>query len=130
MRVRGVALALTVAMAAAGCSEEAADPPPTPAPATSSPGGAASLEVLANAFGCEDLHDVGTGGNPGLAAFGVCHLGRHNIDIYLTTNRAQWEQLADQFPSVLGPNWIIVCPTGAKTARIVHERIGGTLKIP
>ncbi|HEX2294400.1 MAG TPA: hypothetical protein VHN37_03740 [Actinomycetota bacterium] len=77
------------------------------------------------------MEDVGTGGNPGLTAFGVCYVepGK-NVDIYMTSDRGAWEHLADQFPSVLGPNWIVVCPTGPAAAREVHDRIGGELVIP
>jgi hypothetical protein len=127
LRVR--ALTIAVALLLAGCGGEEAGPPEA-APSSAAPGAYESLEEIAAAFDCKDVQDVGTGGNAGLAAFGVCHIGRHNIDIYLTSVRTQWEHLAEQFPSVLGPNYVIVCPTGAKAARIVHERLGGELKIP
>ena len=130
MRVRALTLVSALLLVACG-GDDAGPPSPTPGSASSTgPGGYGSLEEIADAFDCKDVQDVGTGGNAGLAAFGVCHIGRHNIDIYLTTARGQWEHLAAQFPSVLGPNYIIVCPTGAKAARIVHERLGGELRIP
>lgn len=133
MRVRTpVALALAAALLVACAGGDAAAPTAAPSPAVSR--GEAprydTLEEIAAAFDCEDLQDVGTGGNPGLEAFGVCHLGRANVDIYLTSQRAAWEHIAEQFPSVLGPNYIIVCPTGAKVARKVHDRLGGELRIP
>lgn len=132
MRVRALTLAVAAALTLTSCmgGETAAPEDGTPAPGAS--GGLAydSLEEIAAAFGCEKLQDVGTGGNQGLTAFGICYLGDDNIDIYMTSQRGLWEHLAAQFPSVLGPNWIIVCPTGAKAARLVHERLGGTLKIP
>ena len=90
----------------------------------------ASLEEVARAAGCKGLQDVGTGNNAGLKQFGICYVGRANIDIYLTSQRALWEHLADQFPSVIGPNWVIVSPSGAEGARVVHEKLGGELKIP
>lgn len=133
MRARApVALALAAALLV-GCAGDEAAAPTTAPSASASPGEAPryeTLEEIAEAFGCEDLQDVGTGGNPGLEAFGVCHLGRANVDIYLTSARSAWEHIAEQFPSVLGPNYIIVCPTGAKVAREVHERLGGELRIP
>jgi hypothetical protein len=133
LRVRAaVALAVAAALLAACAGEDAAAPTTAPSP-SASPGEAVpydTLEEIAAAFGCEDLQDVGTGGNPGLEAFGVCHLGRANVDIYLTSARSAWEHIAEQFPSVLGPNYIVVCPTGAKVARKVHARLGGELKIP
>jgi len=134
LRVRAaLAVALTLALPAVACSgDEAAAP--APSASASSPaaedGRYETLEEIAAAFDCRDLQDVGTGGNQGLEAFGVCHVGRANVDIYLTSQRELWEHIAQQFPSVLGPNWIIVCPTGAKVAREVHERIGGELVIP
>lgn len=132
MRVSLMALALVAA--ACGGDDAAAPAAPSAAPGTPSPSGTQAydtLEELAAAFDCKDVQDVGTGsGNPGLSAFGICHIGRHNIDIYMTSDRGAWEHLAEQFPSVLGPSWIIVCPTGAKAARIVHARLGGELRIP
>lgn len=136
--MRAWALALTF-LVLAGCAVDEAAGPPTRAtpvsvtpgtPAPAAPGTYETLDEIAAAFDCADVQDVGTGGNPGLSAFGICHIRRHNIDIYMTTNRGQWEHLAEQFPSVLGPNWIIVCPTGAEAARIVHRRLGGELRIP
>lgn len=125
-----VSAAVCAAVLLSGCSGEPA--PERPAAATPSPlpGEYGSLEEIAAAFGCEDVHDVGTGGNPGLTAFGVCHIRRHNIDIYMVSDVGLWEHIAEQFPSVVGESWIIVCPTGAKAARIVHERLGGELRIP
>ena len=136
MRVRALSLALVVALAAAACGGEgddrAAAPSTTPSasPTAVAPGQYDTLQELADAFDCKDLQDVGTGGNAGLVAFGICRIGRHNIDIYLTSQRGLWEHLANQFSSVLGPNFVIVCPTGPKAARIVHERLGGDLRIP
>lgn len=130
------ALGIALALLGASCSgDEPAAPTPAaaPSPTATGPGGSVayeSLEEAAAAFDCEEVQDVGTGGNRGLEAFGVCHIGRANVDIYLTTERGLWEHIAQQYPSVLGPNWIIVCPTGAKVARTVHERIGGELVIP
>lgn len=89
-----------------------------------------SLEDVARAADCKELRDVGTANNPGLKQFGICHVGSANIDIYLTSQRALWEHIADQFPSVIGPNWVIVSPSGAEGARVIHERLGGELKIP
>jgi hypothetical protein len=127
LRARAAALAVAVAFTACGGDggdgRSAGGPTPTPAPFE-------AVEELAASMRCEDVQDVGTGGNAGLSAFGVCHIGRHNVDIYVTSDRAQWEHLAEQFPSVLGPGWIVVCPTGAKAARIVHDRLGGELRIP
>ncbi len=129
MRVSGAVL--SALLFTTGCSGEPAPERPAAAtPSPSIPGEYGSLEEIAAAFGCEDVQDVGTGGNPGLTAFGVCHIGRHNIDIYMTSSVVQWEHIAEQFPSVVGESWIIVCPTGAKAARIVHERLGGDLRIP
>lgn len=130
--MRAWVLALTL-VAVAGCSaEEAAAPTATvtPAPATASPARYETLDEIAAAFDCDDLQDIGTGGNPGLTSFGICRIGVDNFDIYMTSNRGQWEHIADQFPSVLGPDWIVVCPTGPKAARLVHERLGGELRIP
>ena len=125
-----VAAALVVsALVAGACDDDAA------IPARSSEGPLpegrryASLDEVGDALGCQ-VEDVGTGGNAGLAAFGVCHVAGDNVDVYLTSDRGLWEHLAEQFPSVLGPNWIIVCPTGAEAARRVHARLGGTLEIP
>lgn len=138
MRVRALSLALVVALAAAACGGEGDDgagapsttPSASPTAAAPEPGQYDTLQELADAFDCKDLQDVGTGGNAGLVAFGICRIGRHNIDIYLTSQRGLWEHLANQFSSVLGPNFVIVCPTGPKAARIVHERLGGDLRIP
>lgn len=133
MRARtSMALALAAALLVGCAGEDAAAPTATPSPSPIPSEGVRyeTLEQIAAAFDCEDLQDVGTGGNPGLEAFGVCHLGRANVDIYLTSARSAWEHIAEQFPSVLGPNYIIVCPTGAKVARKVHERMGGELRIP
>lgn len=125
----GTALAGLVLVAAACGGDDAEDPaePAGPAPGEAQPYG--SLDEVGDALGCK-VQDVGTGGNAGLKAFGVCNLGRHNVDIYLTSQRGLWEHLADQFPSVLGPNWIVVCPTGPEAARLVHDELGGTLEIP
>lgn len=128
MRVQAAALALVFALA--GCGDGDGRAQTEPSPKTTVPGGFATLEDAAAAFDCTDVRDIGTGGNPGLAAFGVCQIGRHNIDVYLTTDRSAWEHVAEEFPAVLGPNWVIVCPTGVKAARIVHDRIGGELRIP
>lgn len=125
MRVRVLLVVLGLLAGACG-GDEAAGPQPSP----TGPQSFDSLQEAAAAFDCSDVRDVGTGGNAGLKAFGVCHIGRANIDIYLTTDRSLWEHIAEQFPAVLGPNWVIVCPTGPKAARIVHERLGGELKIP
>lgn len=89
-----------------------------------------SLEEVARAADCKGLQDVGTGNNAGLKQFGVCYVGSANVDIYLTSQRGYWEHLADQFPSVIGPNWVIVSPTGPEGARLIHERLGGELKVP
>lgn len=90
----------------------------------------ASLAEVGRHLGC-DVQDVGTGGNEGLEAFGVCYVRQgDNVDIYLTSDRRLWEHLAEDFPSVLGPNWIVVCPTGGDVARLVHDELGGTLALP
>ena len=129
MRARALALTLSLA---AGCAAGDTGPlVPTPSgTASPSPARYETLEEIAAAFGCEKLQDVGTGENAGLTAFGICYVGRHNVDIYMTSNRGAWEHLADEFPSVLGPNWIVVCPTGAKAARIVQRRLDGELRVP
>ena len=33
-------------------------------------------------------------------------------------------------PIALGNQWVIVSPSGAEGARVIHERLGGELKIP
>ncbi len=127
MRVR--AAAVLVCLVLAGCSgDEPAPAEPTPEPAAGVRYD--SLEAVAEAADCTKLVDVGTGGNAGLAEFGVCYVGSANIDIYLTTQRGLWEHLGDQFPSVLGPNWVIVSPSGVEGALIIQERLGGELKLP
>ena len=87
------------------------------------------LEEIAEAIGCEGVRDVGTGGNPGLSAFGICSLGRHNLDIYMVTDNS-WDNSFPDFPNVRGPGWMIVCPTGEKAARLVQNAIGGELRLP
>lgn len=126
MRVRAVAGLLCLVLA--GCSGDDS------APAAATPEPAAvrydSLEAVAEAADCTKLVDVGTGGNAGLEEFGVCYVGSANIDIYLTSQRGLWEHIGDQFPSVLGPNWVIVSPSGVEGALIIQERLGGELKLP
>lgn len=85
-----------------------------------------SLDEIADAIGCTDLQDVGTGGNAGLRAFGVCHLDGHNLDVYLVSDHS-WDHLKQQFHTVSGSGWIVVCPTGARAARLVHREIGGEI---
>ena len=109
------------------------DEPAAPAPTAAAADDALAYETLAEvaeAADCGKLQDIGTGGNAGLKAFGVCYVGSANIDIYLTSQRNLWEHLADQFPAVLGPNWVILSPSGPEGARVIHERLGGELKIP
>jgi hypothetical protein len=88
-----------------------------------------TLAEVGRDLDCE-VRDVGTGGNAGLSAFGVCDVGEDNVDIYLTSQRGLWEHIAEDFPSVIGPNWIVVCPTGPPAARRVHAKLGGRLVIP
>lgn len=127
MRVRAAAALLCLVLA--GCSGD--DPAPAASPPEPDRGVSYdSLEAVAEAADCTKLQDIGTGGNAGLAEFGVCYVGSANIDIYLTTQRGLWEHLGDQFPSVLGPNWVIVSPSGIEGARIIQERLGGELKVP
>lgn len=125
MRVGAVAVLVALALGACGGDEAPGSEGPPP-------GGAKydSLEEVAEAADCADVEDVGTANNPGLEEFGICHVGRANIDIYLTSDRSAWEHLAEMFPSVLGPNWVIVSPSGAEGARAIHEKLGGELKIP
>lgn len=127
--MRAWGLGLLVAGVLVACSGD--DPAPAVA---ASPGPVAeafaNLEEAAAAIGCDAYRDVGTGGNAGLEQFGVCNIGSANIDIYLTSQRNLWESLADQFPTVLGPNWVIVSPSTAEGARLIHERVGGELVIP
>jgi hypothetical protein len=126
--LRAWALALLVAIAVTACSGDDSGRAAQP----SGDGGAAyeSLDEVVDAVGCKGFMDVGTGGNAGLEEFGVCNVGSANIDIYLTSQRGLWEHLADQFPSVLGPNWIIVSPSGVEGARVVRDRLGGELRLP
>ena len=88
-----------------------------------------SLQEIARAFDCTGLKNVGTGGEVTIRAFGVCAVGRHNIDIYLVRGTS-FDYLLSQFAGVKGPGWVIVTPTGGEAARIVHERLGGRLAIP
>jgi hypothetical protein len=126
------------ALLPASCASDPASPvaaaTPAPSPSTDGPRPRPprfeTLEAAAEAIGCPDVRDVGTGGNPGLRAFGVCNIGRDNIDIYLTSQRSLWENIAEQVPSVLGPGWIIVTPTGEKAARHVQSLVGGELRGP
>ncbi len=122
-----VAAALVLGLAPA-CDDEAARPT-RPETVRDEARRYETLAQVGRDLGCE-VRDVGTGGNAGLTAFGVCSLGRDNVDVYLTSRRGLWEHLAEQFPSVLGPNWIVVCPTGAAAARRVHDRLGGKLALP
>ena len=128
MRVWAAVVPLAASLAA--CAD---DEPATPAPTPAAAENALAYETLAEvaeAADCGKLQDIGTGGNPGLKAFGVCYVGSANVDIYLTSQRNLWEHLADQFPAVLGPNWVILSPSGGEGARVIHERLGGELKIP
>lgn len=127
MRAGVGAVLLCLALAACSGDEPAPAAPSAPPAAGSSYD---SLEAVAEAADCGNLRDVGTGNNAGLEEFGVCAIGSANIDIYLTSQRNLWEHLGDQFPSVLGPNWVIVSPSGVEGARIIQERLGGELKLP
>ena len=88
-----------------------------------------SLEAIAQEIGCTDLEELGTGNNEGLKDFGVCYFGRHNIDIYLVSRMALWQDVAQQFTSVKGPGWIVVCPTGDEAALYVQGAIGGEVNL-
>jgi hypothetical protein len=127
LRVRAGAIGLCLVLA--GCAGD----DPAPGASTPEPRGGArydSLEAIADAADCKGLQDLGTANNAGLEEFGICYVGSANIDIYLTSQRGLWEHLADQFPSVLGPNWVIVSPSGIEGARIIQERLGGELEVP
>lgn len=122
------------------CSAETAVPGPEPSPVDTAlpsvhgpPPKAKpydSLTEIAAAFDCTKLEDLGNGGNVGLRTQGVCYVGFHNVDIYLTSDREPWERIAEQFPSVFGPQWIVVTPTGEGAARYVQSKIGGRLALP
>lgn len=127
------------------CAAESVEPPATVAttsPPTSSPAAVPTqgpppqarryktLQEVADAIGCTDLEDLGTGGNAGLRAFGICNLGEHNIDIWLVTDSSWRSQLAADAAIVYGPGWIVTCPTGKEAAREVRRRVGGTVSIP
>ena len=129
--MRARVLVVSLALLLGACDGD--DPPDraaSPAQETRAGKTYGSLEEVAAAADCAGLQDVGTGNNAGLKEFGICHVGSANIDIYLTSQRGLWEHIADQFPSVIGPNWVIVSPSGAEGARVIHERLGGELKIP
>lgn len=131
MRVRVLAVALGV-LAALGACDGGPGEPPVGVPSASPDEARAyeGLEEVAEAADCEGLEDLGTANNAGLDEFGICHIGSANLDIYLTSQRGLWEHLADLYPSVLGPNWIIVSPSGLEGARVVQERLGGELRVP
>lgn len=132
------ALALAALLLLASCGGEPAPPEPAAVSTTLPPNAGPApeprpfetLEEVASAIGCTDLEDLGNGGNTGLRTQGVCYVGVHNVDVYLTSERKPWERIAQQFPSVFGPQWIVVTPTGPDAARYVQGRIGGRVVLP
>ena len=139
MSVRLAALVLALLAACGGpsaepSSEAAVDPTPSPLVAPDGPPPEPrryeTVQEAAAALGCSDLEDLGNGGNAGLRTQGVCHIGHRNFDIYLTSQRDLWEHIAAQFPSVFGPGWIVVSPTGEEGARYAQGMLGGDLALP
>lgn len=88
----------------------------------------ATFQDAAEAIGCTQRKEVGTGGNPGLRAFGICEIDGQNLDIYLIEEGAGWEYLANDFMSVKGPGWIVIGFT-TEVVRTVQDRIGGQLNL-
>lgn len=133
MRVRALVVAVAALALLAACDGGAEEPlvaAPTPTPTPGEVRAYDGLEEIAEALDCKGLEDVGTANNPGLDEFGICYIGSANLDLYMTSQRGLWEHLSDLYPSVLGPNWIIVSPSGLEGARVVQERLGGELRVP